>query len=393
MRIVQPQNKEAGFVSLFSVIFFMLLLTVITLGFLRIMGIEQQQSLDNDLTSSAVAAAESGIEDGKRAIVAYNTTTDATLKAALASAFGSTACDSLTSSSTIRGALNIDSGGNAIGNSALNQYYTCLTVNLNSPNYINNETAGTSDYVPLVAVGGAYEQVQVSWHLISQAVGTDGDGIPAQYPITTALPPINNVNGNPTNSWTYYGYPSFLRVGLYGYPSSGNFTRADIDARSHSLLLVPGSQSNSAAASSTTPIDFGANDPRGVDQAKTPLQQIKCISNPSGNVGAYACTALLSLPAGFTSSNTNYYLRLTPQYGQSHFQVTLMHNGAPVNMSGVQPIIDATGRAADVYRREQARVRVNPPGNLPEFTTQSANTICKNMVVSDGSFYQANNCP
>lgn len=393
MHIVQPHNKEAGFVSLFSVIFFMLLLTVITLGFLRIMGIEQQQSLDNDLTASAVAAAESGIEDGKRAIIAYNTTTDATLKAALSSAFTSTACDSLTSSSTIRGALNIDAGGNAIGNPALNQYYTCLTVNLNSPNYINSETAGTSDFVPLVAAGGAYEQVQVSWHLISQTVGTDGDGIPANYAPGPLLPPVNNVNGNPSNSWTTQGYPSYLRVELYGYPSSGNFSRADIDTRSHSLLLVPSSQTNGAAVSATTPIDFGTNDPRGFDQAKTPVQQIKCISNPSSNVGGYACTALLSLPAGFTSSNTNYYLRVTPQYGQSHFQVTLMHNGTAVNMNGVQPIIDATGRAADVFRREQARVRVNPTGNLPEFGVQSANTICKNMVVSDGSFYQANNCP
>jgi len=393
MRILQPNNREAGFVSLFSVVFFMLLLTVITIGFLRIMGIEQQQALDNDLTSSAVAAAESGIEDGKRAIIAYNTTTDSTLKSALAAAFTSTACDSLTSSSTIRSALNIDAGGNAIGNASLNQYYTCLTVNLNSPNYINNETAGSSDYVPLVASGGAYEQVQVSWHLISQTSGTDGDGIPANYAPGPLLPPVNNVNGNPSNSWSVQGYPSYLRVELYGYPSSGNFTRADIDARTHSLLLIPSSSTNGAAVSSTTPIDFGTNDPRGFDQAKTPLQQIKCINSPGSNIGSYACTALLQLPSGFTSANTNYFLRVTPQYGQSHFQVTLLHSGAPVNMSGVQPIIDATGRAANVFRREQARVRVNPTGNVPEYVTQSANTICKNMVVSDGSYYQANSCP
>lgn len=386
-------NKESGFVSLFTVMFFMLLLTVITIGFLRIMAVEQQQSLDNDLTASAAAAAESGIEDGKRAIIAYDTTTDTTLKAALAGAFTSNACDSLTSSSTIRNALKLDVGGNAIGNAALNQYYTCLTVNLNSPNYINQQTAGVSDYIPLIAVGGAYEQIKVSWHLISQTVGTDGDGIPANYPPGPLLPPVNNVNGNPSNSWSTQGYPAYLRVQMYGYPNAGSFTRTDLDARSHSLLLVPSTQANAAAVSSTTPINFGTNDPRGYDQPRTDLQQIKCINSPGSNVGTYACSALLELPAGFTSANNNFFLRVTPQYGQSHFQVSLVHNGSPVDMAGVQPIIDATGRAADVYRREQARVRVNPAGNLPEYTVQSANTICKNMVVSDGSYYQANTCP
>lgn len=389
----QANNKEAGFVSLFTVLFFILMMTVITIGFLRVMGLEQQQALDNDLTASAIAAAESGIEDGKRALLAYYTTGDQTLKSALAGAFTSNSCNALSGSATIRNALKLDVAGNVIGNSALNQFYTCLTVNLNSPNYINQQTAGNSDYIPLVAAGGSYEQIKVSWHLVSQSIGSDGDGIPANYPAGPLLPPVNNVNGNPSNSWSTQGYPAYLRVQLYGYPSSGSFTRADIDARSRTLLLVPAASSNSAASDSNTPINFATNDPRGFDQAKTPLKQIKCINTPGSSVGSYACTALLELPTGMTSSGNNFFLRVTPVYGQSHFQISLVHSGANVDMSGVQPIIDATGRAADVFRRQQARVRINPVSNLPEYVVQSANTICKNMVVSDGSFYQANNCP
>lgn len=394
MATTQPQSKEAGFVSLFTVLFFILMMTVITIGFLRVMGIEQQQSLDNDLTASAISAAESGIEDGKRAILSYYTTTDPTLKAALAGAFTSTACDSLTSSATIRNALKFDAAGNVIGNSALNQYYTCLTVNLNSPNYLNQMSAGSSDFIPLVAAGGNFQRIKVSWHLIDTPVGKDFDGIPANYAPGPLLPPVNNVNGNPANSWSTQGYPAYLRVQLYGYPTGvANFSRADLDSRSRTLLLVPSTQANAAAVDATTPINFGTNDPRGYDQAKTVLQQIKCINNPSSNRGAYACTALLELPAGLLSTNNNFFLRVTPLYGQSHFQVSLQNSGAPVDMSGVQPIVDATGRSADVFRRLQARVRINPVGNLPEYVVQSANTICKNMVVSDGSFYQANNCP
>lgn len=391
----QAKNNQAGFVSLFTVIFFVLLMTVLTVGFLRVMGVEQQQALDNDLTASAVAAAESGIEDGKRAILAYNSTGDAALKTALGNAFTSTACDALTGSATIRNALGLNVGGNAIGNNALNQFYTCLTVNLNSPNYINQKSAGDSDYIPLVAVGNNFQRIKISWHLISTTSGKDGDGIPANYAPGPLLPPVNNVNGNPSNSWSAQGYPAYLRVQLYGNPTSANFTRADIDARSRTMLLVPSTVANAAAVDASTPINFGTNDPRGYDQPKTALQQVKCINTPASNLGAYACTALLELPTGaaFASTANNYYLRVTPVYGQSHFEITMQNGGSAVDFNGVQPIIDSTGRAADVFRRQQARVRINAMSNLPEFVVQSANTICKNMVVSDGSFYQANNCP
>lgn len=389
----QTPNKEAGFVSLFTVIFFMLMMTIITLGFLRVMALEQEQSLDNDLTASAVAAAESGVEDGKRAILAYYTTTDPILKAALGTAFTSNNCNALTGSATIRNALKFDAGGNVIGNSALNQYYTCLTVQLNSPDYINHESAGASDFIPLKAVGGNFQRIKVSWHMIQQSVDSQGDGIPSGYAPGPLLPPMNNVNGNPANSWSTQGYPAYLRVQLYGYPAAGTFTRGDLDARSHTLVLVPSSQSNAAAIDSNTPINFGANDPRGYDQAKTPLKQIKCINSPAANKGTYACTALLELPAGMPSVANNFFLRVTPLYGQSHFQVSLVNGASQVDMTDVQPIVDATGRAADVFRRLQSRVRVNPVGALPEYVVQSANTICKNMIVSDGSYYQPNNCP
>jgi Tfp pilus assembly protein PilX len=392
MRMVhQEHNKEAGFVSLFTVIFFILMMTVITVGFLRVMGIEQQQSLDNDLTASAIAAAESGIEDGKRAILSYNTTADPALRGALATAFGSSACDSITGNATITTALRPTA--TIGGNTAFNQYYTCLTVSLNSPNYINHETAGNSDFIPLVAAGGNFQRIQVRWHLLSTNVDQDGDGVPANYPPGPLLPPVNNVNGNPSNSWSTQGYPAYLRVQLYGNPTSANFSRADIDARSRTMLLVPAAQANASAVDATTPLNFGTNDPRGFDQAKTVVRQVRCLNNPGSNLGNYACTALLELPAGLLSTNNNFYLRVTPMYGQSHFLVGLQNGGAPVDMSGVQPIIDSTGRAADVFRRQQARVRINPMGDLPEYVVQSANTICKNMVVSDGSFYQANNCP
>lgn len=386
-------NKQAGFVSLFTVIFFMLLITVITVGFLRIMGLEQQQALDNDLSASAVAAAESGIEDGKRAILAYNTTTDNTLKTALSNSFTSTNCDALTGSATVRTALGLTAGGNVIGNAQLNQYYTCLNVRLNSPNYLGNQSAGSSDYIPLQATDPNFNRVKVSWHLLSQTAGADGDGLPADFATNRVLFPLVNVTGAPTESWTSKGLPAYLRVQIYGYPNNTPITRASIEARTHTLLLIPARNSAAGAINENTPISFVTNDPRGFNAAKNAYQLIACRTNPSSNIGSYACAATLELDPAFLGATNTYFLRVTPFYGQSHFSLALQNNGTAVDFNAVQPIIDATGRSADVYRRLQARVRINPPRNLPEYVAESATTICKNLEVSDGSYYVANNCP
>jgi Tfp pilus assembly protein PilX len=390
-------SKQSGFVSLFTVIFFMLLITVITVGFLRIMGIEQQQALDNDLSASAVAAAESGIEDGKRAVLAYKTTTDNTLKTALTTAFNSNSCDSLTGSATIRNALGLTAGGNVIGNTQLNQYYTCLTVNLNSSNYIGSRSAGESDYIPLTSTDpNGVQRVKVSWHLISQSLSTDGDGIPADYAVDRYLSPLVNNWGNPPDSWVSKGLPAYLRVQIYGHPTNTPITRANIDQRTHTLLLLPTRDNLGIGVDENTPINFATNDPRGYDQAKSVWQHVRCKPNPSTQVGSYACSATLEIAndPGLLGPNNRYFLRVTPIYGQTHYMVQMQGSGGtPIDFNGVQPIIDATGRSADVFRRLQARVRINPPENLPEFVAESATTICKNMEVSDGSYYVANNCP
>lgn len=391
-------THQSGFVSLFSVIFFMLFITVLTIGFVRIMGIEQRQALDNDLSASAYAAAQSGLEDGKRAILRYydlaaNDPSNP-LRTQLRNALTSSDCNALTGTPSIVTALGLNAAGSVTGNTQLEQYYTCLTVNLNSPDYIHSKPAGESDYVPLRTTSGNFDQIKVSWHLLSSTVGVEGDGVPANYvPTSTSLPPLVNVTGTPANSWTTQRYPAYLRVQLYGYPN-GNINRADLEARSRTFLLIPSGSVNPGSIADTTPINFETADPRGVDQTKDIVKPIRCINSPSSNIGAYACSATLAMPIGpLVSSNNNYFLRVTPIYGQSHFRLALVDSGSATDFSEVQPIVDVTGRANDVFRRIQARVRINPPGSLPEFGVESADTICKNMRIADSSFYTANNCP
>jgi len=385
----QHTEGERGFVSLFTVIFFMLLITIITVGFWRIMAIEQRQSLDNDLTASANAAAQSGIEDAKRAIIKYNSLSNGDpLKAQLEAALTSSECDALTGNNSIRTALNLNSSGSV--NTQLNQYYTCLSVNLNTPDYIGDASNGKSEFIPLVTEDGhQFSEISVSWHLASPTVGKDGDGQPARYAPGLLLPPVTGG----VNSWSSQGYPAYLRVQLYGYPE-GNFGRAKMDQQTHTIFLVPNTSSNAAAVGSTTPVNFETVDPRGTDQNKINLVGVKCSDTPPNlPVGTYACTARLELPTGQPSTSNNYYLRVTPVYSSTHFRLQLFQGSNVVNFSGVEPLIDSTGRASDVFRRVQSRVRLDNLNNLPEYNVESAGDICKNMQVSDGSYYQPNNCP
>lgn len=385
------QTHEEGFVSLFTVIFFMMLISVITIGFLRIMTIEQRQSLDNDLTASALASAESGIEDGKRAILKYASMPDGAEKNALRSALTSNECNALLSNSTAN-SIGINATGSITGNADLNQYYTCLSVNLFSADYISSASAGKSEYIPLHTENDdPFDQIKVSWHMVSNAINAESDGRPSNYALSTSFP---KVTGN-AQSWSAQGYPAYLRVQMYGYPQ-GSFTRDNVNDRTRSLFLIPsvvGTAENTAISttiSDPTPHEF--------DNGKSAVQAIQCKPTPATvSEGEYACAATISLPDDPTlrGNNNEYYLRVTPLYGATHFKVELKDSskGTIVNFSEVQPIIDVTGRASDVYRRVQARVRMDAVGDLPEYAVESADDICKNMQVSDGSFYQANSCP
>lgn len=386
-------SSQAGFVSLFTTIFFMLLITVITVGFIQITATEQTQATNNDLTASALASAQSGIEDGKRAILKYMSLPAGATKTTYYTQMttNSADCQSIIGS-TIGSDLGIAANGNIINNNQINQSYTCLTVNLNSPDYLSQSSAGKSQVLPLRALGGNFQQVKVSWHLLSSAVGSDGDGVPKGYAAGPLLYPLIN-SGTPALGWNKLGYPAYLRVQLFGYPNS-NFSRADLTARSRSVLLVPATNGTAA----TTPIDLGVADPNpGVlGQAELQPITIKCDPTPAADLGNYACTALLQLPAGgtFASSANTYFLRVTPIYGQSHFRVALVNSGSEVSQDQVQPTIDVTGRASNVYRRLQARVLANQLSNFPEFAGESANTICKNMqVTNNAADFRPNNCP
>ncbi|HEX6462360.1 MAG TPA: hypothetical protein VFZ58_03790 [Candidatus Saccharimonadales bacterium] len=387
----KSQHNEHGFVSLFTVVFFALLATVITIGFLRIMTLEQKQAIDNDLTARAFSAAEAGIEDGKRAILAYAQLAESDPnKAAFRTALNSNACDALFgATSPIATAIGLKPDGEISPSNQQNLYYRCLNVHLNTADYIGSLDTDKSQIIPLKGEG-SFNSVNFSWHLNSMTQTNDGDGLTPN--LSSSAWPTSSKYLPPVGEFTQDGQspPAYMRLQLFGVPKSGNFDRNTLDQRSFTAFLTPLSSSASGAKPLPTNVTMQAGDPRGFNQLKSSPYAVQCMEAEAAedNIGNYACKAALGLPSGaLDTNNNNYYLRITPIYRRTHFRVELQSGGSIVNFNEVQPIIDSTGSAAaDVYRRIVARTTF--PGQafaISRFGFEIADSVCKDFFITDNT--------
>ena len=101
---------------------------------------------------------------------------------------------------------------------------------------------------------------------------------------------------------------------------------------------------------------------------------VKCSTS-----GEYSCTANLKLPVASTSG---YYLIVTSLYNQATFRLSL-YNGSlassPAKFNGVEPSVDITGRANDVFNRVITRLAPNDltQNGLANLGFDSEAKICK----------------
>src|SRR5680860_82361 len=161
-------NKQLGAVSLFVVVFAALLITIITVSFVRIMISDQQQATTTDLSQSAYDSAQAGVEDAKRALLRYQRVCDPggdptacnTARTQISSATCNDAVKTLTDVTVSGDEIKIQTGGT----NTLDQAYTCVKVNLDTLDYVGTLSANESKMIPLQAVSGSsFNTVQIEW--------------------------------------------------------------------------------------------------------------------------------------------------------------------------------------------------------------------------------------
>lgn len=355
-------------------------MAVITVGFIQLMTKDQQQATANDLSRSAYDSAQAGIEDAKRLLLldqsCDNGTADsATINCAVvATALASRQCNTLAAGGVVSETNNETIIQQSAGdNSAkLDQAYTCVKVVEDTSDYLGKVDAGDSVVVPLSGVS-PFNKVVLSWFeekdiessTNSRAIAFPGSGT------SVSLPRDNGA------LWKANA-PSLMRaqliqVGKSFQLSDFNGTGSSGKGSANTLFLYP------AAAGATT-MNFGSDSRQ--DPAIAP-QLVSCRSTIAG--GGYACSIELTLPdpEDGSAADRHAFLHLAALYNASHFKVELKNSSdSLVKFAGIQPEVDSTGRANDMFRRVVSRVELRSSMTYPRSAVDLYGNLCKNFSVT-----------
>ncbi len=358
-------NKQSGVASIFIVVFFTLLISIIVISFVTIVNQDQRQALNNDLYSSAYDSAQAGVEDAKRALELYrkdcivNQAGDCNAKYTdvTTGALSGASCSIF--QEKLSGDLGLDVDGSEVrvatkdssNDRELDQAYSCLSVKLQTDDYQRTLQNGNTVLLPLKTVSGQPNSVLLHWFDKQNAQN-------ATVPSATSNFDLPSSGGWNSNT------PPIIRVQAIALPDS-NIDMSAVDQGSKTLFLYP--SSNGANSISFSLYDGGRGQPKG-----SPIAA-KC----DGASTAYACNIeLTDLPV----TGNNYYLRITSIYNDANIQVKLKDgSGAQLKFDGVNPEIDSTGRANDVFRRVISRIAFDTDKNGIDITQG----ICKNFTLAD----------
>ncbi len=376
-------KSQHGAVSIFIVIFTALLITIISVSFIRIMVQNQQQATAADLSQSAYDSAQAGVEDAKRLLVEYQiqcvkTATPGPRCASLERLLRVELPCNTIQQAGVAGSVDdkevvVKQGEN---DEALQQAYTCVKVAVETDDYIGGVNTGASRLVPLKGTG-EFNQVVLEWY--SQVDLQDASDGPGEKTIELSndsqLPKLNEWSKN---------RPSLMRVQLIQFGQTFKLTDfdrlSDGSSNAHTLFLNPSNVGRDS-------IDF-AEDTR-LSQAAGVLQPVACDRDFSTSTvdKNFACRVVLTLPNAVGSSNSSRtaYLRLDPVYNSlTHFRVQLQKDNVPLKFKDVQPIVDSTGRANDLFRRIQSRVELESDlFPYPQSAVDITGSLCKTFLVTD----------
>ena len=367
-QVATRRSSERGVTALFIVIFAALLLSIITVSFTAMMVREQQRSTDDEQSQSAYDSALAGVEDGKRVMAACRDSNNSASPAC--QAIERERCTTVTDAGIQTGELNgevlIQSSIGGDGRQ-LNQAYTCVIISSDTPSYLAQLANDESIIIPLKSREN-FSQVTISWY-------TDKNAL-APHPVDEAphLPE--------RGAWQPGGRPALLRAQLMQYSEGGIYPeRFDDVTYAHTMYLYP--------QTTVGGLSFGIDGRRTGDL----MPESALCTTGYFPLDGYACQVTLALP-GALADRTGY-LRLTSLYAGTDIKVELKDGANQiVNFHDVQPKIDVTGRANDLFRRVEARVETTSPSfPYPRATVDITNNFCKAFAVANTSAsYNAGGC-
>jgi len=404
--MITPKTlTKRGAASLFIVIFTIILLGVITLGFTRLILSESSQSSNNDLSQSAYDSALAGVEDAKVAILkyhdclskGYNATSSGSAEAvacakiikAMQEGMNNQDCDVV---SNVLGRNNGDGEvtiqeGQENGNN-MNQAYTCVTIQ-ETLNDFRSTLGGCGDIKkqtkPIRTSDiNDIQTLQVKWfsneNNSSNNIKPNQDG---------KLAPLGNEQHIPL-------------LALQIFQTDVNFTLSELSTSRDgqqtdhaALYLQPVNEGTAGASDNISVAEVAATSDKSSNQPFL----VPCSSSKASSNGGFYCSATIEFPKPWdhdgnvnNRNNDTTFLIISLPYGQPEADVSIALKGSGGNtipFIGSQARVDSTGRANNLYRRVESRIDlVNRGFPYPEFAIQMSNdsgsSINKNIeVISD----------
>ena len=367
---------QRGSASLFAVVFSTLLLTVLTVGFVRLMIIDQHQATNNNLSQSAYDAALAGVEDAKRVVRAAQLGNAQAMQAL--TDYGNT-CQMIRRSGVIQGsaeAETIIASGTSSTGQAFDQAYTCVKIDMNTPDFLYKSIEDKSQLIPLRATG-EFDTVVVEWYKRDDE-GNIGKDATSPAGESTASDALYNKQTWGANT------PALMRAQIINpgeTMSLGHFdaTGATAFMRPH----VPKSDVSDTNLYSGTAFSVAAT-PRATDgQAHDNGVTVSMCSRSFKFSGMYSCKASIHVGTVSQKASLNAFLRLTPLYKGASVKVSLKNSDKIISFDGVQPAVDSTGRASNLFRRVEARLQIGDDFSYPENAVELLNNLCKDFSVTN----------
>ena len=346
------RENQAGMVSILIVMIMSIVISIVTLGFIRIMFRESRAALDNQLNTQAFYAAESGISDARLALHLGFTPAgvgiDNNCQPANFAAFKPV---------TQLADTPVD--------------YPCQLIEKVVPSIVFSGSESAGKTYPIQTQEGQTKTIRIEWEATKD------------IPSVTSPWPAANDKSLPNQLATY----AALRVTLIN--AAGGLDRNSLTRNERNLVLKPAPASAPGVVNSSEySLTGGAAD--GI------LENASC--EPISVTRKYQCAFDLTyngVGGPFDTSgdpngvDSRLYLRIRPIYNPAEISIRAINQdatGANIDqlLLNAQYRIDVTGRASDIYRRLSVRLSQDAKLNLiyPDYEIDSGN-ICKQLELSN----------
>lgn len=407
VKMSRTSQTKKGVAAIYVVVFTTMLIGIITLSFLRIMLSESGRTLNDTLSDSAYNAALAGVEDAKYVIARYqqdiaNNNTGSEIVKQLESNTDNN-CDIISDALELTKNNEYSVGTDDSGQTFQDQAYTCVMIDLSGDFKGVLSTNNPTLVVPLKPSGKDADKVdnvagvKITWTMGSDDTSSFTGSAVKKLHSDFGKGIVNNANAlKDDDAHNILGRKGVmdndnqvalngLRVMLVQSPNPDLYPGLNPDYYSSESDGSPEDSPECGRTNRGTLMLLASSD-EGSKNEFTACQFVrsadKNLNAPLGvQCNSDSCTATLKFPkpkGGDSRNPNNFFLVLNQLYSEPSIKVTvnmINSEGKPIDFFNVQPIVDATGRSGDLFRRVEARIGTDNGASLvptAELSTNSA---------------------